>query len=154
MTDQRQDLLCLLQSAYALAQGVEQLLRRFSYRHARCVGLATPINAFLTQTLDEQRMLRECLQRIEDGEHTPRLLANAGFAAIQQPRDQSEDDALHELAQVRALIFEEIDLYHSGIATAESSGFFETRFVCEGILMQKSLMTEWLSLHTLSHTGS
>ena len=154
MTDQRQDLLCLLQSAYASAQGLEQLLRRFSYRHARHVGLATPIAAFLTQTLDEQRMLGECLQRIEDGEHTPRLLANAGFAAIQQPGDQSEDDAPHQLAHVHALILEQIDLYHCGIATAESCGFFETRFVCEGILTQKSLMTEWLSLHTSSHTGS
>ncbi len=97
-------------------------------------------------------MLRECLHRIEDGEHTPRLLANGGVTEIQRPSGQSEDDALRDLSHVRALVLAEIDLYHSGIATAEASGFFETRFVCEGILTQKALMTEWLSLDMPSYT--
>jgi ferritin-like metal-binding protein YciE len=154
MSDQRQELLRLLQRAYALAQNVEPLLRRFSDRHATHVGLAAAMDAFLTQTLDQQRVLRECLQRIEDGEHTPRLLANGGLAANLRPAGQSGDDALRDLAHVRALILEEIDLYHSGILIAESSGFFETRFVCEGILTQKSLMSEWLSLHTPAIAGA
>ena len=154
MTDQRQELLRLLQRAYALAQAVELLLGCFSDRHAKRVGFATAIDAFLTCTLDQQRVLRECLLRIEGGERAPGLSAHEGIATVTIPAVQSQDDALHFLAHVRALILEEIDLYHSGIAIAECSGFFETRFVCEGILTQKSLMKEWLSLHMPAIAGA
>jgi hypothetical protein len=97
-------------------------------------------------------VLCECLHRIDDFKQTPRSIENEGRVSIRQSAGQSEDDALQDLDHLHALILEGIDLYHSGIETAESSGFFETRFVCEGILTQKSLMTEWLSLHTPSQT--
>lgn len=152
MKEQRQNLLCVLQNAYVLAQNVEQLLRRFGDQHARHVRLATPVQSFLAQTIDEQRVLCECLHRIDDFKQTPRSFAKEGDVSSREPAGQSEDDALQDLDHLHALILEGIDLYHSGIETAESSGFFETRFVCEGILTQKSLMTEWLSLHTPSQT--
>jgi ferritin-like metal-binding protein YciE len=153
MSDRRQDLLCVLQSAYALGQSVEQVLRRASNRRARRVGPVTSIDALLAQTLDQQRMLRECLKRIDDGEPTSKR-STAGSAAVARPAGQSENDLLHDLAEVRALTVQEIELYHSGIAAAESSGFFETRFVCEGILTQKSLMIEWLARQTPPHARS
>jgi ferritin-like metal-binding protein YciE len=154
MSDQRQDLLQLLQDAYASAQNVERLLRQFSDRHASHAELASPINACLTQTLDQQRLLGECLRRIEDGSHVAHL-ATADFTALQQaPADQSADDVAHDLARVRALILSEMDLYASGIATAESSGFFETRLVCEEILSQKSSMAAWLSERASSQSAA
>jgi len=149
MTDRRQDLLHLLQDAYGLAQNVERLLRQFSDRHARHARLATLIEGCLLQTLDQQRLLVECLRRIGDGGQIARL-ANADFAVVLQPADQSADDALHDLAHLRALILQEIDLYSSVIAAAESSGFFETRLVCEEILVQKTSMAAWLSQHAPS----
>ncbi|MEP9327144.1 hypothetical protein PPMP20_29015 [Paraburkholderia phymatum] len=109
--------------------------------------VATAIDAFLSRTLDQQWVLLEWLHRIEDDEHAPRLSANGGIVAIPRSAIQSENNALHDLAHVRALILEEIDLHHSGIAIVKSSGLFETKFVCEVILTQKSLMSEWLSLH-------
>jgi len=146
MTDQRQDLLHLLQDAYALAQNVEQSLRQFSDRHASHAELASPIKVCLTQTLEQQRLLGECVRRIEDGSRQISHSTEADLAAMQPaPADESADDVRHDLAHMRALILREIDLYSSGIAAAESSGFFETRLVCEAILSQKSSMAAWLS---------
>jgi ferritin-like metal-binding protein YciE len=46
----------------------------------------------------------------------------------------------------------EIASYASLIALAESEGFFETRLICDGILLHKSSMATWLS-DRMSPTG-
>ncbi|CAB3759689.1 DUF892 family protein [Paraburkholderia solisilvae] len=151
MTDQRQDLLHLLGDAYALARKVERLLERFGNRHVRHAALASTIDACLKQTLDQQRLLVDCMHRIEGEGHISRL-GNANLPADMQPAqsDRPGDDEPDELASVRALTLQEIDIYTSCIATAESSGFFETKLACEGILSQKFALVAWLSGDDLS----
>ncbi|WP_133646423.1 DUF892 family protein [Paraburkholderia flava] len=151
MADPRQDLLHVLRRAYALAQDVERSLKQFSDRHAGQAALAGPVTACLTQTLDQQRMLAECLRRIDNG--TPLPPSSQADSTAVRPlsadrSNQSTDDAVHELTRIHVLVLQEIDVYSSGIATAESGGFFETRLVCEGILLQKSTMAAWLSRAT------
>jgi ferritin-like metal-binding protein YciE len=153
MIDQRQDLLNLLRDAYALAQNVEQLLRQF---YDRLAGRAMPVSAIeacLQQSLDQQRLLGECLRRIEGDGQVPRS-NNVLPAAVQQSEeDQSTDDAHDDLSRVRALILQEMDVCSSCIAAAESSGFFETKLACERILSQKSAMAARLSRDDSSHAN-
>lgn len=143
MTNQRQDLLHVLREAYALAQNVERLLRQFSDRHAGHAELIDPVKSCLAQTLEQQELLAACVRRIDGAgqiSHSTSVDADTfSQATAEQPA--------HDLAHVRTLVLREIDLYASGIETAESSGFFETRLVCEAILLQKSSMAAWLSEH-------
>lgn len=151
MSDQRQDLLHLLSDAYALARKAEHLLERYGNRHVNRAALAGPIQACLKQTLDQQRLLIDCMHRIEGEGHISRL-GNGNLPVDIQPSPpgQPSDDESDELAGVRTLTLQEIDIYTSCIATAESSGFFETRLACEGILSQKFALAAWLSGDDLS----
>jgi ferritin-like metal-binding protein YciE len=146
MTDQRQNLLHLLQDAYALALDVEQSLRRLGKHYASHVPFGNPLEACLKETLEQQLLLVECLCRI-DGEGKTVRATNEDPSEDGKHTSANEPhgDVLPEMARVRALIRQEIDLYSSCIVTAESSGFFETRLACEAILLQKSAMTACLS---------
>lgn len=66
----------------------------------------------------------------------------------QRPENPSAENLLPELSNLRAYILHEIDLYSSVIITAEASGFFETKFVCEGVMSDKSSMAAWLEMRT------
>jgi hypothetical protein len=111
-----------------------------------------PIESFLTQTLDQQRLLLECISRIGDGEVSSGSLKGSFTVMHHCASDQPVYDVLHDLALARTLTLEDIELYSSVIESAESGGFFETRHVCEGLLSQKSSMADWLSLHALSQS--
>lgn len=146
MTGQRQDLLDLLGEAYVLAQNMEHLLTGLRGRHAVSPALAFTIGECLKQSLDQQLLLNDCFSRIQGAEQGLRLAdmpvpANCG----PQSADQERDGVGDELDGVRALIRKEIDIYSRCIATSESSGFFETKLACEGVLSQKLALASWLS---------
>ena len=151
VTDQRQDLLRLLHHAHGSARKVGQLLKRLIGRHAVHDILAAPIESFLTQTLDQQRLLLECISRIGDGEVSSGSLKESFTVMHHCASDRPVYDVLHDVALARTLTLEDIDLYSSVIVTAESGGFFETRHVCEGILLEKSSMADWLSRTAAVH---
>jgi ferritin-like metal-binding protein YciE len=145
MINQRQNLLHLLQDAYALALDVEQSLRRLGKHYASHVPFVNLLEGRLKETLDQQRLLAECLCRI-DGESKTRA-TNEELSEDDKlaSANEAQGNVLHEMARIRALIRQEIAVYSSCIVTAESSGFFETRLACEAILFQKSELAACLS---------
>ncbi|CAB3773371.1 hypothetical protein [Paraburkholderia humisilvae] len=147
MPDQRQNLLHLLQEAYALALDVERAPRRLGGpQYASRVPFVNPMEISVKETLGQQRLLIERLRRIDGGGETVRAI-NEDLPIGDQHALASEPDgdAPGEMAHVHALTLQEIDVYSACIATAESNGFFETRFICEAILLQKSAMAACLS---------
>ena len=149
MSTQRQELLCLLHNAYLCEQGAARLLIGFLERHPHCGQISAAIETFLEQTLEHQRLLAECLGRIEEQSEVQEPQRN-DFSTIQCLEDAPEDDVLRELTHLLACILQEIELYSSVIATAEASGLFETRSVCEGVQSDKSSMAAWLEVRTSS----
>ncbi|GAB7521292.1 DUF892 family protein [Paraburkholderia sp. 2C] len=146
MIDQRQNLLHLLQVAHALALDVEHSLRRLDGHCTSRVTFAKRMEICLNATLDQQRLLVECLRRINGGGETVRAInVDLPVSAEHALAAESDGDALHEMARVHALTLKEIDVYSACIATAESSGFFETKFTCEAILLQKFAMAAYLT---------
>lgn len=147
MSDGRQELLCLLRDAYMCGQRAAQLLTLFLERHRDGGQVSAAIETFLAKTVEHQRLLTECLSRIEERAEVPQpdeMICSAG----QRLENPPAENLLHELSNLRACILREIDLYSSVIATAEASGFFETRFVCERVRSDKSSMAAWLELRT------
>lgn len=151
MSTQRQELLCLLRDAYVCEQGAAGLLIVFLERHPHCGQISAAIETFLEQTLEHQRLLAECLGRIEEqSEVQEPQRSDFSTMTIQRLEDPPEDDVLRELAHLLACILQEIELYSSVIAAAEASGLFETRSVCEGVQSDKSSMAAWLEERTSS----
>lgn len=109
--------------------------------------MSAAIETFLDQTLEHQRLLTECLERIEENTEVQQP-QRSDFSTAQRVEDSSEDDLFCELTHLRAGILQEIELYSSVIAKAEASGLFETRSVCEGLKSDKSSMAAWLEVRT------
>ncbi|QBR04460.1 DUF892 family protein (plasmid) [Paraburkholderia pallida] len=130
-------------------QGTAELLMAFLERHPDRGQLSAAIEALLAKTLEHQRLLAECLARIEERTHIQQP-QEGDFLTSQYPGDPSTEDAHRGLAHVRTCIRQEIELYPSVIASAETGGFFETRFVCEGIQAEKSSMATSLEALTSS----
>lgn len=149
MSTQRQELLCLLRDAYMGEQGAAGLLIAFLERHPQCGQISAAIETFLEQTLEHQRLLAECLGRIEEQSEVQEPQRSV-CSTIHRLEDPPEDDVPRELAHLLACILQEIELYSSVIDTAEASGFFETRSVCEGVQSDKSSMATWLEVRTSS----
>jgi ferritin-like metal-binding protein YciE len=146
MVDQRQNLLHQLRGAYALEQNVERSLRWFNDRHAGQAALVSTGQEYLKQTLAQQQLLGKCLHRIEgDGQITQSENVNLPADILPAPPAQPGVGNVDKLFRLPSLTLEGIDTYTSCIATAESGGFFETKFTCEGILVQKFALSAWLS---------
>ncbi|MDR5798020.1 DUF892 family protein [Caballeronia sp. LZ008] len=150
MTDLRSELLDLLQKAYALASGQEKCLRRIQDALAVDLLPASAIDTFLTQTIDEQQSLRECLRRICDDAEASRT-ENSVLADMRYGREANPmQEVRRDLVDVGEFIHEGVDVYRAIAAASEASGFFETKLVCERILSQKGSMALWWSAHAPS----
>ncbi|WP_205710157.1 DUF892 family protein [Paraburkholderia silviterrae] len=150
MNTQREELLCLLRDAYMCGQGAAQLLAEFLEHHPDSAQISAVIEAFLAKTLEHQRLLAECLARIEEKTEVPQPKTN-DVSRVPSPEERSTGDVPRDLTHLRARMLQEITLYSSVIATAEASGLFETRFVCEGVQSDKSSMAAWLEVCTSSN---
>jgi len=106
------------------------------------------IDADLTATLANQKALAGCMERIEgtDGSDAilPTLPDDVAGAIETGSIAQTAGELVRNLAILMAFKRYEIASYTALIAAAEASGFFETKFTCEGILSQQIAMADWL----------
>lgn len=143
MNNSRQELLCLLHDACMYGQGAAQLLTVFLERHRDCGQDCAEIEISLAKTVENQRLLAECLARIAEKTEVPLPQAMDCSTALRL-EDPSAENVLRELSHLRTGILQEIERYSCVIATAEVSGFFQTRLVCEGGRSDKLSMAAWL----------
>ena len=149
MSNERVDLLFQLRRIYATEHDTELLLRKLNASPALGAELAVHTAACLEATLEHRRQIGNCIERIEGktdegAARSPTLMLNLPVGSASDMGELPESLA----AKIENLYREsirEITSYTSLIATAESSGFFETRMTCESILSHKSSMARWLS---------
>lgn len=143
MPPNRNDLLDQLREASSLGRETEQRLRHVLSQAPASDEQRSEMKNLLTQTIEQQRLLGQSVMRIEDtgtpaGDAVPEAPATpAGPAA-------GDDRQSPSLIELRDALLREVDFYADLIATAEITGFFETKWVCEGILSQKSSTVAWL----------
>ncbi|MBJ9659354.1 MULTISPECIES: hypothetical protein [Burkholderia] len=139
----RSDLLHLLREAHASGEEMERRLRRLLVQGSRAAP-GPEMQALLAQTIEQQGLLNAALSRIEDTQGTARQ-GSPDAATMPIPADTAANaQDTHALLDLRDDMLREVGLYAELIETAESTGFFETKFVCEGILSRKSATIEWL----------
>ncbi|AJK49452.1 hypothetical protein [Burkholderia plantarii] len=141
----RDDLLHLLHAACASGAEMERRLRRL-LTHEPPAARSRKLEDLLAQTIEQQGLLRAAVNRIEDTPPPVHDSPDAATAPIPIDSGAHEAERAHALFHLREDMLREAELYARLIETAESAGFFETRFVCEGILSQKSATVEWLGM--------
>ncbi|MEX3630182.1 MAG: hypothetical protein VB138_12660 [Burkholderia sp.] len=141
MSPNRNDLLDQLREARSLGRETEQRLRHVL---AQAPDPQRPgMETLLAQTIEHQKLLGQSVMRIEDT-GTPSRSDMPDAAAGQASPEAADGPRSPALLDLRDAILREVDLYSELIETAEATGFYETKCVCEGILSRKSSTVEWL----------
>ena len=92
--------------------------------------------------------MTSCLERINASDPIPQTVADGLGATIETGNVvQTTDEVVRNLASLYELKQQEIASYTLLIAIAEASGFFETKIVCEAIVLQQTAMADWLLEH-------
>jgi ferritin-like metal-binding protein YciE len=145
MADPKDNTLRALRDAYAMERYAERLLRNHATRSTPYPEVNARIEAHLTETLANQKSLASCLERIDGSDAILQTLTDDFGAAIETSNVvQPPDEVVKNLINLYVFKHQEITFYSSLIAIAEASGFFETKFACEAIVLQQIAMADWL----------
>ncbi|MEI7294435.1 hypothetical protein WCQ02_20025 [Paraburkholderia tropica] len=144
MKASRENLIDLLRTTHFAGQLPVRLLRRFSAHQSNPGIQSEPVKAFLSTALVHQSLLSQCLSRI-DGTSEPRRLSENENSGEENRGDIIGLHVSGELIQLRSSVLQQIELLCSVIDAAESTGFFETKLVCEGILTEKASLASRLA---------
>lgn len=146
MNENRENLLCLLRESYSCEQDLANLLAGFPPYITDERDISARIRAFVMETFGHRALLLECLSRIEDTPKSPTLVQSK---PLREQYDEStySVDILNYSTRAWQIVLVSGSLLRSAAIEAEASGFFETGFVCEKILAEKSLMEAWLKEH-------
>ncbi len=146
MLSSREDLLNLLRDACFSGQEIEQLLRYGLAHRSAPPDLLPDLERMLAQTLGQQQLLAQSVARIRDAAGRMQAVSPSPAATYVVP-DAADPCHASILPDLRDAMLRDIDFYATLIDTAESTGFFETKLICQGILAQKSSAFEWLAVH-------
>jgi ferritin-like metal-binding protein YciE len=148
MTHLKADLLRALRDACAMERHAEWLLRSHVAATTLYPEVNERIDADLTAALANQKALAGCMHRIEGTDGSDAILSTLPDdvpGAIETGSiAQTAGELVRNLAILMAFKRYEIASYTALIAAAEASGFFETKFTCEGILNHQIDMADWL----------
>lgn len=143
MSPNRNDLLDQLREARSLGQETEQRLRHVLAQAPAPDPQRPGMETLLVRTIEHQKLLGQSVMRIEDT-GTPNRSDMPDAAAGQSGPKAPDGPRSPALLDLRNAIRREVDLYSDLIEIAEATGFYETKWVCEGILSEKSSTIEWL----------
>lgn len=145
MTDVHENLLDWLRDAHAMEEQAETMLSRTAERLENYPELRAKLLAHCEETRQQARMLRDCLERLDESTSTMKDMAGKASATAQGLSGMFVSDEVVK-ATMASYTFEhmEIAAYKSLIAAAELAGDMETKRVCEAILVQEEAMAHWL----------
>jgi ferritin-like metal-binding protein YciE len=148
MTDPQENLLDWLRDAHAMEQQAEQMLRAQSSRLENYPELKLRIDQHLEETLGQQKLVAQCIERLGGSTSTIKDLAAKVMAFGQAAGGMAVSDEVVK-GSIASYVFENLEIasYTSLIAAAEAAGDLETKTACEQILPQEVAMAQWLLDH-------
>ena len=148
MTDPKENLLDWLRDAHAMEQQAEQMLRAQSGRVEHYPELKARIDQHLEETLGQQKLVAQCIERLGGTTSTMKDLAAKVMAFGQVAGGMAMSDEVVK-GSISSYVFENLEIasYTSLIAAAEQVGDIETMTACEQILPQEVAMAQWLLDH-------
>ncbi|QSN63955.1 MULTISPECIES: ferritin-like domain-containing protein [unclassified Caballeronia] len=148
MTEPAEHLLDWLRDAHAMEQQAEQMLRAQSGRLENYPQLKARIDQHLEETLGQQKIVQECIERLGGSTSIMKDLTAKMMAFGQAAGGMTQTDEVVKGA-IMSYVFENLEIasYTSLIAAAERCGDAQTKAACERILPQEQAMAQWLLEH-------
>lgn len=148
MTTPQEHLEDWLRDAYAMERHAETMLKAQAARLDNYPVLRDRIQQHVEETLEQQRLLESCLQRLDTSPSAIKDLAARAAAYGQAASGLCVADEVVKGAMA-GYVFEHVEIasYKTLIAAAQLAGENEIRDCCERILKQEVDMAEWMSQH-------
>ena len=148
MTDPAEHLLDWLRDAHAMEQQAEQMLRAQSGRLEHYPELKARIDQHLEETLGQQKLVAECIERLGGSTSVMKDLTGKIMAFGQAVGGMTQTDEVVKGANM-SYVFENLEIasYTALIAAADRCGDMATKAACERILPQEQAMAQWLLEH-------
>jgi ferritin-like metal-binding protein YciE len=148
MATPQENLLDWLRDAHAMEQQAEKMLKAQSERLEHYPRLKARIDQHIEETLDQQRLIDECLTRLGGSSSTLKDIGGKLMAFGQAVGGSLMSDEVIKGAMA-GYVFENMEIasYTVLIAAAQEAGDAETKEACEKILPQEVAMADWLREH-------
>ncbi|WP_257835335.1 ferritin-like domain-containing protein [Burkholderia glumae] len=137
-----------LRDAHAMEQQAETMLSAMAKRLEHYPDLKQRIEQHITQTQEQSRLVRECLERRGSDTSSLKDLGAKSGAAMQGFFGMFAPDEVVK-SGIAGYTFEhfEIASYRALISAARDVGDAEAAAVCERILPEEIAMAQWLETH-------
>lgn len=148
MTDHNENLLDWLRNAHAMEKQAEQMLKAQASRIQHYPELKARIEAHIDETLQQQRIVDDCIARLGGKPSVTKDLAAKTMAFGQAVAGMTNTDEVVKGA-IAGYVFEHVEIatYTTLIAAAKAVGDVATQRACESILPQEQAMADWLLEH-------
>ncbi|WP_338910565.1 ferritin-like domain-containing protein [Mycetohabitans rhizoxinica] len=145
MTSPREHMIDWLKDAYAMEQHAESMLKAQASRLEHYPKLKQRIEQHIDETMSQQKLLEQCLDRLNSSPSTIKNLAARAAAFGQALGGMAVTDEVVK-GGMAGYVFEHIEIaaYTALIAAARAAGDVETQRCCEQILPQEVEMARWL----------
>ncbi len=134
-----------LKDAYAMEQGIVEILEKQIGQFDDMPEAQAKIRQHLELTKDHADRVKDCVERLgDDVSHVKSGMANV-LGAVQGVSTAMADDKMVKNAMGNyAIEFFEIASYKVLITTARETGYEDIAMVCEGIMREEQEMADWL----------
>ncbi|RRV10609.1 ferritin-like domain-containing protein [Pseudomonas sp. v388] len=148
MATKQDNLLDWLRDAHAMEQQAESMLKAQADRLEHYPDLKRRIEQHLDETLGQQKLLKECIERLGGSTSTLKDMAGKLMAFGQALGGMTVSDEVVKGA-MSGYVFENIEIatYTVLIQAAKDARDKETQQACEKILPQEVAMADWLREH-------
>ena len=145
MSNPREHLVNWLRDAHAMERQSEQMLRGQASRLERYPKLANGLQRHLEQTLEQQRVLEQCLERLDASPSALKDFAGRLGASAQTLTAMAASDETVKGAMA-CYVFEqmEVSAYTSLFAAAHQAGDIQCQRMCDQLLQEEQAMAGWL----------
>lgn len=145
MGNPREHLVSWLRDAHAMERQSEQLLHGQASRLERYPKLAGGLQRHLQQTLEQQRTLEQCLERLDASPSALKDFAGRVGASAQTLAGMAVSDETVKGAMA-CYVFEQMEVaaYTSLFAAAHQAGDIQCQRVFDRLLQEEQAMADWL----------
>ncbi|CAM3122783.1 hypothetical protein BZK31_17700 [Pseudomonas floridensis] len=148
MATMQENILDWLRDAHAMEQQAESMLEAQSKRLEHYPKLKARIDQHITETQGQQKLIKECLERLGGSTSVLKDLGGKLMAFGQAVGGMAVSDEVVKGA-MSGYVFENMEIasYTVLIQAAKDLGDTETQRACERILKQEVAMADWLREH-------
>lgn len=141
----KDNLLSWLKDAHAMEQQAESMLKAQAGRIEHYPDLKARIEQHLQETLGQQKILEDCIARLDSSPSVLKDMTGRIAAFGQAVGGMTQSDEVIKGAMA-GYVFENLEIatYTALIAAARQAGDPETERACEQIIEQEKAMSAWL----------